>query len=127
MTTTQVVLLVSALIVVDGVVLVGVRAWVRSIFEELARAFPSRPASHGARRKRFQSLAVNSTNFGGCVAIAVDDEYVHFQPMSLARLFGALDFSVPRSALTDTKASFRGHRKAKLGKWTIAASGWAFE
>lgn len=127
MSTTEVILLVAGLIVVDGLVVLGIRMWVRGSFEELAREFPRRPARPSAVSKRFQSLGIGSTNFGGCIEIARDDEYVHFRPMWLARVFGALDFSVPRTALADSASSFGGMRKAKLGRWTIAVSSCALD
>ncbi len=123
MTTSQVIALVAAIVLIDGIVLFGIRAWMKGLFEELARAYPPRPIRAGAQRKRYQSIGVNSTNFGGCIEIATDDEHVHIRPMGLARLFGALDLSLPRAPFAEAPPAFGGARKAKLGKWTIAVSG----
>ena len=123
MSTSQVIVFVAAIVLIDGILVFAIRAWMKGLFEELARAYPPRPIRAGARRKRYQSIGVNSTNFGGCIELATDDEHVHVRPMGLARLFGARDLSLPRAPFAEAPRAFGGARKAKLGKWTIAVSG----
>lgn len=127
MNTREMIVLASAVVVVDACVFFGLRMWIKSKFEPLMKAFPRRPARTGAVRKRWQSFAVDSTNFSNCIAIAMDDEYMHVQPMWLARVLGAPELSVPRSAITNTKQAHFGYATAKVGQWTIAAPGWALE
>ncbi len=127
MTTSQISVLVAAIVLIDGLVIFGIRAWVASMFDELTRVFPPRPVRADSQRKRFQSIRVNSSNLGGCVEIATDREHIHVLPMGFARLLGAREISLPREAFANAAKSFGGARKAKLGKWTIAVTGAALD
>lgn len=127
MSTTEVILLVTAVVAVDAVVLFGLRQWAVSVFTDLARQFPPRTHGAGARAQRYQGIAVGALNFGGCFTITRDQQHVHFEPMRAARWFGAQSFSVPLDALRAPLAAHRRGSSVKLGRFTLSAPSWALE
>ncbi len=125
MSGTEIVLLVTAILLVDGLIVLGLRMLAMSTFEELARAYPPRPRRGSTAARRYQSIAVGWLNFGNSFEIARDDEHVHFAPMLVARWFGAKPFSVPLAALGEAGAVHRHGRVVKLGKLRLGAPKWA--
>lgn len=126
MTTTQIALLVVAVVAVDGLVLFGFRTWIGGMFEGLARAYPLQRVSREARRERGQSIQLSGANFGRCFEITLDEQFAHFTPSRVAQWFGAAAFSVPRASLSNSEGGLRRLRKVKLGKWRLAAPEWVF-
>lgn len=127
MSTTEVILLVTAVVALDALVMFGVRIWAVNVFTELARQHPPQTRRGGAPVRRYQSIAIGALNFGSSFAIARDEQHVHFEPMLVARWFGARAFSVPLESLREPLARHRHGRSVKLGRFTLSAPSWALE
>ena len=127
MTTTEVILVVTAVVAVDALLLFGLRQWAASVFTDLARQFPPRSHGIGALARRYQGIAVGALSFGGCFSIARDEQHVHFEPMRAARWFGAQSFSVPLHVLSAPLTPHKRGSSVKLGRFTLSAPSWALE
>lgn len=127
MSTTEVILLVTAVVALDALVLFGVRIWALRVFTELARQHPPHTRRGDAPQRRYQSIAIGALNFGSSFAIARDEQHVHFEPMRVARWFGARAFSVPLDALRGPQTRHRHGSSVKLGRFTLSAPRWALE
>ncbi len=127
MSTTEVILLVTALVAIDALVLFGLRQWAANVFNDLTRQFPPRTHSAGALARRYQGIAVGALSFGGCFTIARDEQHVHFEPMRVARWFGAQSFSVPLDVLRAPLAPHKRGSSVKLGRFTLSAPSWALK
>lgn len=127
MTTTEVILLVTAVVAVDALLLFGLRQWSASVFNDLARHFPPRTHGTGAHTRNYQGIAVGVLSFGGSFTIARDEQHVHFEPMRVARWFGARKFSVPLDALRAPLGPHKRGSSVKLGRFKLSAPSWALE
>ncbi len=65
----------------------------------LPRSFPPQPAREDAVRRTFQSFRLGQCNFGYCIHVAVDEEFLHLEPARLIRWLGAGTASIPWSAI----------------------------
>ena len=72
---------------------------VRGAWTSIANRFPEQSIGDGALRKRFQSIAIGSLNLGFSVHMAADDDYLHWIPTRLLRIFGCGTLSIPWSAI----------------------------
>ena len=126
MSPSAVITIVSIFVLMDVVLVWGIRQWVKTTFEEIARDFPPREPLPGAVKRRWQSISVDMFNFGWSVNIAADEWGLHFEPIGLGRVFAARAFSVPFDAIK-LKDGRRGRwlRKARMGKWDLTAPAWA--
>jgi len=122
---TEIILLVTAIAAFDALFLLGLRLWASKLFGELARQHPPRTRRGNTPARRYQSIAIGSLNFGGSFAITRDEHHVHFEPMLVARWFGARAFSVPLESLRELRAHHRHGSSVKLGRFTLAAPNWA--
>jgi hypothetical protein len=128
--TGSILVVVGIFLLVDSLVVWGIRQWVKITFAELAKAYPPVAVGAGAVTKRYQSIAVDSLNFGGCFVVSADEFGVHFAPMWLARVFGARAFSVPFEAMElkpKGLIKWGSTRKVKVGRYEITGPGWALE
>lgn len=127
MTTTEVILVVTVVVALDALLLFGLRQWAASVFNDLARHFPARTHGTGAQARSYQGIAIGALSFGGCFTIARDEQHVHFEPMRVARWFGARAFSVPLDALRAPLTPHKRGSSVKLGRFTLSAPRWALE
>jgi hypothetical protein len=122
------IVIIAIFLAVDVVVFLAVRQWVKTTFTELAAAFPPVEPRSDAVRKRYQSISIDSLNFGWSFVVAVDEGHAHFLPMGLARLVGARTFSMPWSAMSlSGKRRGRWFQKARIGKWDLTGPAWALK
>ncbi len=120
------ILIIAIFLAVDAVVLMAIRAWVKTTFDEIARAFPVREPLPGAVRRRYQSISVDMLNLGWSVNVAADEWGLHFVPIGLGRVFAARAFSVPFDAVQlEGKRRGRWLQRARIGKWHLTGPAWA--
>jgi len=129
MPASQVATVVVIFILVDLIIIpLVIRAVVASSWGSLERAWPGRPVGGGAVVREFQSVRIGSSNFGGCVHIAVDDRFLHLMPARFIRWFGAGPVSVPWESLTDVRPVRGGaYASAAAGGTRLTAPAWALE
>lgn len=121
-------LIVSIFLAVDAVVLWAVRMWVKSMFAELAAAFPPREPATDAVCRSFQSFSIDSINMGWSVHVAADDYGLHLRPALLMRLVAARPLSIPWKALELYGRRGRWFSKAKIGgRWQMMGPSWALK
>lgn len=118
-------LIVSIFLAVDAVVLWAIRMWIKSMFADLAAAFPPREPAPDAVRRSFQSFAIDSINMGWSVHVAADDFGLHLRPALVMRLFGGRPLSIPWSAIELYGRRGRWFSKAKVGgRWQMMGPSW---
>lgn len=124
MTPLQVVIFVGIFSCVDAVVLYAVFSFAASILKDLAAKYPMNEHAIGPWRE-FQSIAIDSMNFGYCVHIYADSDYVHIAPTRLMRAMKGQPMSIPKSEMRDIRRAAFGSAKVKLNKQTLTLPRWA--
>lgn len=124
MSPAQIAIMVVLFASVDAVVLYAVFSMCASALTDLGREYPMNELAIGPWRE-FQSMAIDSMNFGYCIHICTDGDYVHIAPTRLMRLLKAKPMSLPRAQMHNIRRAMFGTAKAKLGKRTIILPRWA--
>jgi hypothetical protein len=93
----------------------------------LPRAFPRRPPREDAVRRNFQSFQLGLCNFGFCIHVAVDEQYLHLEPARLIRLLGAGPASIPWESIRLTGPPRRGWLTAQVGDRQFLGPAWCLE
>lgn len=124
MTSGQGAIIVAIFACVDAVVFYAIASMCASVWNDLARDFPINEHATGPWRE-FRSVAIDMFNFGLCVHIYADAEYVHLAPTRFLRFFRVKPVSIPRSAFLDVKPSAFRTAKVKLAKRTLVLPRWA--
>jgi hypothetical protein len=131
MTTSQVVLLVVGIVVIDLMIVGAVMTFLASMLNDMARRFPARAVlggvgGSGAVRKEFQSIRVDMYNLGGCVHLTVDEACLHIEPAWVIRRVGGKSMSVPWEAIVLEKPlSARASRGvARIGGSRVLLPAW---
>jgi hypothetical protein len=70
-----------------------------SCWRPLSERYPQQPIGDGAFRKNFQSVAIGSISLGFSVHMAADDDYLHWIPAKLLRIFKCKTVSIPWSSI----------------------------
>ncbi|MBL8764734.1 MAG: hypothetical protein JNM07_10745 [Phycisphaerae bacterium] len=106
-----------------------IRAMMGSSWGDLARAFPAREPARDAVRRNFQTVSLNSMNFGGCVHLAVDPTFLHIIPTRFVRVLGgSTGISIPwESIVVSGGDEQRKMRRAQVGSKTLRAPAWCLE
>lgn len=124
MTSAQITMLVLIFVTVDAIVLYAIISACASSLGDLARDYPMNERATGPWRE-FQSMSVDMLNFGFCVHICADQDYVHIAPTAVLRRLGAKPMSIPRAAMREVKASIFRTAKVTLPKHTLVLPRWA--
>lgn len=109
-----------------GVIMLVVRALLRSSLGKLAEQFPFTEPDPGAVRRNFQSFRVGLVNAGYSMHVAVDDGYLHLMPAAILRWCGVRAMSVPWAEIRVLRR-FGGYRKAKVGAVDLYGPGWCLD
>jgi len=126
MPSTHVLLIVGLFLVIDSMVLGAIIAMVRQKFKLLVAKYPPQPSRPGSVTRRFQSIALDSFNFGWCVHLTVDDAFMHIVPTRFARFFGGAPLSIPWDAISISKRG-RWNHTARLGAVKLIAPAWCLD
>ncbi len=124
MSPSQVAIMVAIFACVDAVVLYAVASMCASAWNDLASTYPINEYAIGPWRE-FQSMAIDMMNFGFCVHVYADDQYVHLAPTKFLRLMRAKPLSIPRAEMRDIKPGRFGSAKVKLGTKTLVLPKWS--
>ncbi|MBL8875447.1 MAG: hypothetical protein JNM86_06590 [Phycisphaerae bacterium] len=101
-------ILISAFLLVDGIIVLAVFNLAAGEVKSLAKHFPQVTPQIHAERRNFQSFSLGYYNFGWSFHVIADADYVHMLPAWLFRKFGVPNFSIPRAELKDPKKCFTG-------------------
>lgn len=126
MPTTHVFLIVGLFVLMDSVIIGAAIFMICQKFKALAAKYPVQPVRPGSVTRRFQSIALDSFNFGYSVHLTVDDAFMHLNPTRLVRFFGGTSLSIPWDAISITKRG-RWNHTAKLGAVKLIAPAWCLD
>jgi len=128
MSAAAVALIVSVIVVVDGLILfVLVPRVVMSVWAPIGDRFPAVEAAPDAVRRNFQSFKIGLLNLGWSLHVAVDDEHLHLYPALLPRLWGVTPVSVPWPEITDKGAALFGQRRVRIRATELIGPAWCLE
>lgn len=119
-------ILISAFLLVDGIIVLAVFTMAAGEVKSLAKHFPQVPPQIHSERRNFQSFSLGYYNFGWCFHVIADPQYVHMLPALLFRKLGVPNFSIPRRELKDPKKCFGGvivtvrNEKLRGPRWCLA-------
>ena len=99
------------------------RAAFRLLWNRMLADYPPQEIPAHAESKAFQSFSFGYVNMGLSINAAVDDTYLHIEPILPFRALGAVSASIPFSAMTPTD---RG-RTVRIQKWTMYAPKWCLK
>lgn len=116
-------LVISAFLVVDGIIVFAVFNMAAGEVRSLAAHFPAREPQIHAERRDFQSFSLDLFNFGWSFHVVADRDYVHMLPAWLFRKLGVPKFSIPRSELKDPRKCFGGVKVTLRGQ-ALAGPRW---
>ncbi len=95
----------------------------KMLWNPLLAAYPPREIPRTAQRRSFQSFSFGFVNMGLSINAAVDDEYLHIEPIFPMRLVGAHSASIPFTAM---KPAEQG-RGVLIDGRTMMGPKWCFE
>lgn len=104
------------------IVIVGGSAF-SMLWNPLLAGFPPVEVPREAERRSFQSFSFGYVNMGFSINAAVDDTYLHIEPILPLRLLGAHSASIPFEAM---KPAERGRGVIIAGR-TMMGPKWCFE
>ena len=76
-----------------------VGSMIRRAWSAIASPFPEQSIGINAFRKNFQTIAIGSINLGFSVHLVADDNYLHWIPTRLLKIFGCRTMSIPWSSI----------------------------
>jgi hypothetical protein len=126
MTTLQIVLLVLVFVAVDFAVVGGVIYAATSELREFSSKYPPHEPRPNAIRKEFQSFKIGIVGLGGCIHVAVDEDFLHLSPAWVARRFGMKPMSIPWERI-EPKGPFFGRFRVTIDGTMISGPKWCFE
>ncbi len=94
------------------------------LWRPMFAAYPAQTPADDAPRRRFQSFAIGFVNMSLSIHVAVDDTYLHLQPLKVWQWLGAAPASIPWTALTPEKPK---GRMASFGKVKMYGPRWCME
>lgn len=128
MTTGQILLLVGVLLFFDLIVVGAVFGLSAQIWNGLGKGCTFVEPRPGSVRKDFQSLRIGMFNYGGCVHIAVDEDYLHLYPARVVRVSGGRALSIPWDRVqADASRPERRMWPARINGQKVLAPGWAMK
>ncbi len=96
------------------------RAAFAFIYNRQLAAFPIQPIPIHAERRSFQSFSFGSVNMALSIHTAVDEEYLHLEPILVWRWLGAASASIPFVAMTP---GTRPHT-VLIAHWKLVGPAW---
>lgn len=108
---------------VDAIVFYAIASMCASAWNDLASKYPINEHAIGPWRE-FQSMAIDMMNFGFCVHMYADDQYIHLAPTKFLRLMRAKPVSIPRAEMQDIRRASFGTAKVKLNKQKLTLPRW---
>ncbi len=125
MTIAIVIAIAAAVTMLDLAILVTIIHWG---WGPLARGFPATAPGDDAVWRRYQSFRLGLLNFGYCIHVAADEQYLHLVPIKPIRLLGGRPASIPWDAIHIEKRSDRGKWiTARVGTHTLRGPSWCLE
>jgi len=128
MTTAQVLLIVGVFVIVDLVVVFAAFRLCAIIWNALGKGCDFVQPGPDAVRKDFQSMKIGMFNYGGCLHIAVDEDYLHLYPAWIVRTNGGRSFSVPWERVqADASHPKRRVWRGRINGQKVLAPAWAMK
>ncbi len=94
----------------------------------LSREFPATKPGDDAVSRRYQSFRLGLLNFGYCIHVAADEQYLHLVPIKPLRACGGRPASIPWDAIRIEKRSRHGKWiTARVGTHTLRGPSWCLE
>jgi hypothetical protein len=101
-------ILIGVFFVLDAIIVGCVLHLAAGELKSFVRHFPPVEPQPGHESRSFQTIALDTFNFGWCFHIASDRDHVHLRPTWFLRRFGVTPCSIPRAALANPRRTFRG-------------------
>ncbi len=70
------------------------------LWRPILGGFHPQPAALDAERRRYQSFSIGIVNLGLSIHVAVDDDFLHLEPLWIWQILGACPVSIPWTAIT---------------------------
>ena len=113
---------VISVIAAVGIIVIC-RAAFKLLWNRMLVDYPPQEVPAQAKSRRFQSFSFGWVNMGLSINAAVDDTYLHIEPILPWRLLGAASASIPFDAMKPLTI----HRTVQVGKWTMCGPRWCLE
>lgn len=96
----------------------------RLLWNPMLAAYPPRPPTEDAIKRRYQSFGMGIVNMGGSIHVAADADYLHMTPLWLWRILGARSASIPWSAMRPVGPIGRYGRTVMVGTHRLVGPNW---
>lgn len=127
MTTPQIILFVSVFVVMDLTIIGAVIYAASGEIREFAIKFPAKEPRPDAVRREFQSFKIGIVGLGGCIHVAVDEDFLHLSPAWFARAIVRMKpVSIPWDKI-ESKGPRFGRFRVQVENTTIVGPTWCFE
>jgi hypothetical protein len=113
---------VITVIALAGIIVI-LRAAFQLLWNRMLLNYPPHEIPAHATSKRFQSFSLGWVNMGLSINAAVDDTYLHIEPIFPWRLLGAASASIPFDAMTPIGKG----RTVRVETWTMSGPRWCLE
>lgn len=112
-----------------GVVPLVAMAAFHMLWRPMLGGFPPQPAALDAARRRYQSFSIGVVNMGFSIHVAVDDDFLHLEPLWIWQVLGACPVSIPWSAITPAPQSavVLFGRAVRVNGHTLVGPKWCLE
>ena len=118
--------IITAIVVVEGIVVFGVLFAARLAWNEIAGANPYAPTDKESVSRSYQSIKVGFYNFGYCFKVSADSQVLHFEPQHILRWIGCVPASIPYEKIEPGKYTFfKTHRICTINRRRIYTPAWA--
>ena len=105
------------------IILITLHLAFRWLWNRMTSPFPPQEMHHTVEHRHFQSFSWGYVNMGLSIHAAVDDTYLHMEPLLLWRVRGANSASIPFSSMTPAE---RG-RGVRINGMTMMGPKWCFQ
>jgi hypothetical protein len=121
-------MLVTVFVVIDLAVVGGVLAACATPLRGLQERFPPIEPGPGAVTKRFQSWSVELANWGNCVHVTCDADYLHLRGAWVLRVMGFQGCSVPWAQVSAPEPTWRrGYRVSTIAGVRVRGPAWCLD
>ena len=113
--------------VISVIAAIGIIVILRTAFQllwnRMLSNYPPCEVPASATCRSFQSFSIGWVNMGLSINAAVDDTYLHIEPILPWRILGAASASIPFDAMTPVGKG----RTVRIDSWTMSGPKWCLE
>ncbi|MBM4113302.1 MAG: hypothetical protein FJ253_07995 [Phycisphaerae bacterium] len=117
-----------AAVALGAVPLIAMAAF-HMLWRPMLGQFDRQQPSLDAVRRRYQSFSIGIVNMGFSIHVAVDDEFLHLEPLWPWQVLGAMPVSIPWSALSPAPRDAINlfGRAVRVNGHTLVGPKWCLE